>query len=302
MVLGCKPGQIVPGRPCTNQPNRQSASHRRLDWYGHCCFDVVCRVCAFHRLARLLPSITWHSPEFHSKHTAPQDCAMVLYAGGEFEKSSSKFIRQLTMTQILQCFFLSAPYGRNWLYLWSSQHLPIWTVSILIIIFFVGVWSALLYGVSIHSKSHSWLLPILAIGLGCPRWCQMLWGVSGIGQYVPWAGSPVGSAVAGRTLWLWLGILDSLQNVGFGQILLHTLTRFHISFTLIAAQVLGSLATIAARAIGPNNLGPGPVFPDFSFGTLKGLSNAWFWVGLFAQIFIVLVALKYFRKEQLSKP
>jgi len=211
-------------------------------------------------------------------------------------------VQRLTMTQVIQCFFLSAPYGRNWLYLWDSQHLPYWTVSILVLFFFVGAWCALLYGVSVYSKSHSWLLPIIAIGLVCPRWCQMLWGVSGIGQYVPWAGSPFGSAFAGRTLWLWLGVLDALQNVGFGQILLHTLTRFHISFTLIVAQVLGSLATIAARGIGPNRLGPGPVFPDFSFGILQGFSHAWFWVGLFAQIAIVLVALRFFRKEQLSKP
>ena len=50
----------------------------------------------------------------------------------------------------------------------------------------------------------------------------------------------------------------------------------HIAFTLITAQVLGSLATIIARAIAPDNLGPGDVFPDFSFyrrwGSLGSLS------------------------------
>lgn len=130
----------------------------------------------------------------------------------------------------------------------------------------------------------------------------MLWGVSGIGQYVPWLGGHVGSAIAGRCLWLWLGVLDSLQGVGFGMILLHTLTRFHISFTLMAAQVLGSIATMAARGFAPDNIGPGPVFPNLGIGEATGLKNAWFWIALFMQLAINVGAFKFFRKEQLSKP
>ena len=145
-------------------------------------------------------------------------------------------------------------------------------------------------------------MPIFAIGLGAPRWCQMLWGVSGIGQYVPWAGGALGSAIAGRALWLWLGVLDSVQNVGFGMIMLHTLTRFHISFVLILAQILGSVATMAARGFSPDRLGPGPVFPDFSVDIADGLRNGWFWAALFAQLSINVLGLKFFRKEQLSKP
>lgn len=206
------------------------------------------------------------------------------------------------MSQVIQNFFLSGPYGRNWLYLWSSQHLPLWGVVLLVLLFFVAVWAAMLHYAAVLSKSHSWLMPIFAIGLGAPRWCQMLWGVSGIGQYVPWAGGPVGSAVAGRSLWLWLGVLDSLQNVGFGMIMLHTLTRFHISFVLILAQILGSIATIAARGFAPDRLGPGPVFPNFGFSIADGVSNAWFWIALFAQLSINVLGMKVFRKEQLSKP
>ena len=130
----------------------------------------------------------------------------------------------------------------------------------------------------------------------------MLWGVSGIGQYVPWAGGPVASAVAGRCLWLWLGVLDALQNVGFGMILLQTLMRFHIAFTLVVAQVLGSLTTIAARGFGLNRLGPGVIFPDFSADVVGEVENGWFWVGMLSQLLINVLALKYFRKEQLSKP
>ena len=115
---------------------------------------------------------------------------------------------------LVQNYWLSAPYGRNWLYLWSSQHVPAWQMAILVAVFFLGVWAASLYLFSILSSRHSWILPIFAIGLGAPRWCQMLWSTSNIGQYVPWAGGHAASAFAGRTLWLWLGVLDALQGVG----------------------------------------------------------------------------------------
>ena len=211
-------------------------------------------------------------------------------------------IRTNQTSQVIQNFFMSAPYGRNWMYLWSSQHLPPWGVAVMVVVFFVVIWAALLYALSVLSASHSWILPIFAIGLGAPRWCQLLWGTSGIGQYVVFAGSPLGSAIAGRTLWLWLGVLDAVQGVGFGMILLHTLTRFHISFTLIVAQMLGAIATICARAFAPDNTGPGPIFPNFALVYAAGLANAWFWVALIAQFVISGLAFLFFRKEQLSKP
>ena len=168
--------------------------------------------------------------------------------------------------------------------------------------FFIGVWAAVLWVFGVLSRRHSWILPVFAIGLGAPRWCQMLWGTSNIGQSVPWAGSLVAGALVGRSLWLWLGVLDALQGVGFGMILLQTLTRFHIAFVLIGAQVLGSVATILARATAPNKIGPGPVFPDFSVHVLPSLRQPWFWIGLVSQLLICLGFFKFFRKEQLSKP
>lgn len=42
----------------------------------------------------------------------------------------------------------------------------------------------------------------------------MLWATSNIGSYIPWAGNPVSSALTGRVLWLWLGVLDTIQGVG----------------------------------------------------------------------------------------
>jgi alpha-1,3-glucan synthase len=213
-----------------------------------------------------------------------------------------KIVTWFFVTVLIQNYWLSAPYGRNWTFLWSSGNAPQWVIFLLVVFFFGFVWAGMLFIFNRLSKSHSWILPVFAIGLGAPRWCQMLWGTSNIGQSVPWAGGLVSSAIVSRALWLWLGVLDALQGVGFGMILLQTLTRMHITFTLLAAQVLGSIATILARATAPNKIGPGDVFPDFSAGVSEPLSKAWFWVALFFQLFICIGFFTFFRKEQLSKP
>jgi len=74
----------------------------------------------------------------------------------------------------------------------------------------------------------------------------------------------------------------------------------HIAFTLISAQVLGSLATILARAVAPDNLGPGQVFPDFSYyrpgDPLTFFQTPWFWLGLFSQLLICVGYFLFFRK------
>jgi alpha-1,3-glucan synthase len=98
-----------------------------------------------------------------------------------------------------------------------------------------------------------------------------------------------------------LGVLDALQGVGFGMILLQTLTRIHISATLIGAQILGVSITAVAHAVGPSQFGPGSAFPDFSRGAVA-LSHPWFWIGLGLQLVICIGFFKFFRKEQLSKP
>ncbi|KAL4758187.1 alpha-1,3-glucan synthase Ags1 [Aspergillus foveolatus] len=203
---------------------------------------------------------------------------------------------------ILQNFFLSAPYGRNWSFLWTSSHTKPWQIVILCVIFFGLLWCAFLYIVAVLSKQHSWFLPVFACGLGAPRFLQIWWGVSGIGYYLPWvAGGYTGGALVSRSIWLWLGVLDSIQGLGFGIILLQTLTRMHMCFTLIVSQVLGSIATIVARACAPNNVGPGPVSPDITKGAGE-LANAWFWVALFCQLLVCAGFLLFFRKEQLAKP
>jgi len=203
---------------------------------------------------------------------------------------------------VLQNYFLSTPYGRNWFYLFSSQHVPVWGMLLLTAFFYVGVWALFLAFFAVVSKRHPWWLPLFALGLGAPRWAQMLWGTSGFGAYLPWAGPPVWSAILGRSLWLWLGLLDTIQNAGLGMILMLTLTRIHVCVAMLVAQVIGSVATMVARATAPNNVGPGDVFPDFSEGVGAVVSKAWFWVALVAQLAICAGFFKFFRKEQINKP
>lgn len=233
-----------------------------------------------------------------------------------------KIVLWFFATVVIQNFFLSAPNGRNWTFLFSSSHASTWQVMCLVILFFIGVWAGFLCLFAWFSKSHSWILPLFAIGLGAPRWAQIWWGTSNIGLYLPWAGGYTASALISRSLWLWLGTLDTIQGVGLGMILLATLTRVHVAFTLIMAQVLGSVATIVARACAPNKIGPGPISPDISSG-VGSIWHAWFWVGLVANLSIcvgyfmvsflalhsllrvrmlISFSLQFYRKEQLSKP
>ncbi|KAI9613752.1 hypothetical protein KEM48_003645 [Puccinia striiformis f. sp. tritici PST-130] len=182
--------------------------------------------------------------------------------------------------EILRDYWLSGPYGRNWSFLWTGSGMHVWATVILVFIFFVGVWAVVMKGLSHASKKHTWFLPIFAVGLGAPRWCQMLWGTSSLATYLPWAGSA--GPYLGTSLWLWLGVLDAVQGVG--------------------------LAVIAARATAPNRIGPGNVFPDLGLWDRKGhlkespLANWEFWVALACQLIIVAGYLVLFRREQLSKP
>lgn len=214
-----------------------------------------------------------------------------------------KIIIWFSISVVLQNYFLSMPYQRNWAYLWGSKYAPGWMVLLLLLTFFIGVWYMLLALLAWRSKTHSWILPIFAIGLGAPRWAQMLWGTSGIGLWVPWVlGGPRGSALGGRVLWLWLGVLDSIQGVGFGMMLLQTLTRIHIAASLCGAQLVGTVTTLVASASAPDRDGPGDVFPDISAGIMAGISKPWFWIALSCQLAIPIGFFMFFRKEQLTKP
>ena len=74
-----------------------------------------------------------------------------------------------------------------------------------------------------------------------------------------------------------------------------------------AAQVIGSICVMVARATAPNKIGPGSVFPDtatwdFSEG-LKGspMASAPFWIALICQLVIVWGYFWFYRKEQLGQ-
>ncbi|KAG2151025.1 glycoside hydrolase family 13/glycosyltransferase family 5 protein [Suillus bovinus] len=215
-----------------------------------------------------------------------------------------KLVLWFLASEILRDYWLSGPYGRNWSFLWNVP-IPKSAIMLLVIFFFVGVWALMLYVLTSLSKTHTWLLPVFAVGLGAPRWCQTLWGTSSLALYIPWAGS--GGPYLGLSLWLWLGVLDAVQGVGLGMILLQTLSRLHVCSTLALAQVIGSICVMAARASAPNRIGPGSVFPnvgtwDFSHG-LRGspMASAPFWLALICQIVIVLGYFWFYRKEQLGK-
>lgn len=216
-----------------------------------------------------------------------------------------KLVLWFLASEVLRDYWLSGPYGRNWSFLWGS-HLPKWQIFLLVILFFVGVWGAMLLVLTHFSKTHTWLLPVFAVGLGAPRWCQMLWGTSSLALYIPWAGSA--GPYLGTSLWLWLGVLDAIQGVGLGMILLQTLSRLHVCATLAYAQVIGCICVMVARATAPNRIGPGSVFPDaakwdFENG-LKGspMASAPFWLALICQVIIVFGYFWFYRKEQLARP
>ncbi|KAK7014847.1 modular protein with glycoside hydrolase family 13 and glycosyltransferase family 5 domains [Favolaschia claudopus] len=216
-----------------------------------------------------------------------------------------KLVLWFLASEILRDYWLSGPYGRNWTFLWSVN-VPKWQIGLLVVAFFVVVWAIMLVILTHFSKTHTWLLPVFAVGLGAPRWCQMLWGTSSLALYIPWAGS--GGPYLGVSLWLWLGVLDAVQGVGLGMILLQTLSRLHVCATLAFSQIIGSVCVMIARATAPNRIGPSTVFPDaakwdFSDG-LKGspMAEPIFWLALISQLIIVVGYFFFYRKEQLARP
>ncbi|ODN77465.1 hypothetical protein L202_04642 [Cryptococcus amylolentus CBS 6039] len=217
-----------------------------------------------------------------------------------------KLVIWFLIAEILRDYWLSGPYGRNWQYLWAQADIPKWAVVVMIVIFFIGIWGLLLGILIRYSKIHSWLLPVFAIGLVAPRWCQMWWGTSGMGLYVPWGGDA--GPYIGVGLWLWLGVLDAIQGVGLGMILLQTLSRLHVCATLAGAQFLGSCIVMLARGTAPDKVGPGKVFPNIAIWDVTGtgknmpLAHYEFWLCLVCQIIIVIGYAFFFRREQLSKP
>lgn len=203
---------------------------------------------------------------------------------------------------VLQNYFLSALYGRNWSFLFSSTAAPSWAIGLLALVFLGLVWSGVLVILSRASRNHPWLFPVFVVGLGAPRWAQILWGTSTSGLWLPWAGSAISSALVSRSLWLWLGVLDGIQSAGIGMILLLTLSRNHVLSVVAVGQAIGTMSTIVGRATAPTKLGPGEVFPNFTDGAIEATSKPWFWIVLLSQILVCVGFFKFFRTEQINKP
>ncbi|KAG6879976.1 hypothetical protein C0992_008569 [Termitomyces sp. T32_za158] len=175
-----------------------------------------------------------------------------------------KLVLLFLASEILRDYWLSGPYGRNWSYLWSVD-IPKWRILLLVVTFFVFVWAGIMLVLTHFSKTHTWLLPVFA----------MLWGTSSLALYIPWAGKA--GPYLGISLWLWLGVLDAVQGVGLGMILLQTLSRLHVCATLAFSQIIGSVCVMIARATAPNRIGPSSVFPDAAkWDFSDGLSGMFF--------------------------
>ncbi|OCB86737.1 modular protein [Sanghuangporus baumii] len=216
-----------------------------------------------------------------------------------------KLVLWFLAAEILRDYWLSGPYGRNWSFLWNVP-VPKWVTLLLVVAFFILIWGILMWILTYFSKTHTWLLPVFAVGLGAPRWAQMLWGTSSIAYYLPWAGKS--GPYLGISLWLWLGVLDAIQGVGLGMILLQTLSRLHVCATLAFAQMIGSICVMVARASAPNRIGPASVFPDvgtwdFDDGIAESpIGKPAFWIALICQLIIVVGYFWFYRKEQLARP
>jgi len=148
----------------------------------------------------------------------------------------------------------------------------------------------------VSGKQHSRIID----ARGSSTFTQMLWAVSSVALYVPWAGG-AGPWIS-VALWLWLGVLDAVQGVGLGMILLQTLSRLHVCATLAISQMLGSVVVIVARPTVPRQL----VFPDFALWNVgdgfqhSPFTSIPFWIALVCQIVIVVGYFWYYRKEQLG--
>ena len=200
-------------------------------------------------------------------------------------------------SETVSAFWLSGLYGRNWTFLWTQPLSPLSTAG-MIIFFFGIVWFSLLYGFRVWSKTHSWIICVFAVGLVCPRWGQIFWSTSTLGTFLAWASEA--GAYLSLGLFLWLGVLDALQQIGLAMMLLQTLTRVHVAGTLLLIQVFGSGAYMLSKVAW---FKPSDIFPNVG---LWDLSDGWmvwvFWMVLACQIVCAYGYLFWFRKEQLARP
>ena len=203
------------------------------------------------------------------------------------------------LSEGLATFWLSGLYGQTWAFLWN-QPLPIYATILMTVFFFVFVWGILLRLFMHFSQKHSWIICVFAIGLISPRWAQIFWATSTLGTSLAWASNF--GAILSLALFLWLGVLAAIQQVGLSMMLLQTLTRIHVAGCLMVIQVLGAFGFMMSRLVW---IKTNDVFPNIGLWDLTGdLFTPWiyFWVLLVLQVFCAYGYLFWFRKEQLARP
>jgi len=174
----------------------------------------------------------------------------------------------------------------------------------LAVLFYVILWSVLLAAFAACSNSHPGCFRSLPRGwdLAHSAGRRNSGGLQALGfisfGLVGWWHRQLSRGFSGSG---W-ALLDTIQIVGMGMMLIAALTRHHVMGVLIASQVIGGVVAIIAKATSPNAVHPTATFPDFIAGSYPGLSSEYFWLCLVFQLIIPFGFFKFFRKEQVTKP
>ena len=212
---------------------------------------------------------------------------------------SRKLFLWFILSETCSAFWLSGLYGRNWRFVWN-QPLPFYLTFSLIVFFFGIIWGSILYIFSRLSREHSWIMSVFASGLASPRWAQIFWSCSTIGTSLLWASNA--GAFLSLGLFLWLSVLDSIQQVGLSMMLLQTLTRIHVLGTLVLVQIFGAFAYLASKW---TFIRPADIFPNvglWDFTQNQTQMHLWFWGILACQVICAYGYLFLYRKDSLSRP
>jgi alpha-1,3-glucan synthase len=205
---------------------------------------------------------------------------------------SRKLVVWFLVSELVSAFWLAGLYGRTFKFLWTLP-LTLFEIIGMILFFYVFLWTCLLWVLGSQSQTHSWIVSVFSVGLVSPRWAQLFWVTSSLGTSLAWA-SQAGTFLS-LSLFLWLGMLDSLQQIGFGMMLTQTLTRVHVAGCLMNVQVIGSIVLMISRWL---NVKASSLFTNVVL--LDG--SIWFWVVLMIQFLSSFGFLIFFRREQLSRP
>lgn len=291
----------------------------------------ILRACLVHGIQQIWSAILWSWGDLLSKKDLTQNVGPGIFAGGliasficfglsyvtfaglpafyrqapsiipAFYRSLGKrnIVIWFFISQILINYWLAVPYGQAWRFFWNTSNTPLWSIIILLLIFFIVVWAVLLSVIKILSLNNVWFPVIFGLGLICPRWCLEFWSSSGLGINLPWAGKA--SALLTKSVWLLLALWDGIQGVGVGVMLLQTLARDHVAFTLMLAQVISCITIMIAKPSLPVS---DRVFPNLgAWNPSEGpgpCASPCFYIALICQFVAVGGLLYHYRKSQLA--